>query len=600
MLTSDLIVRRLSEWGVTRIFGYSGDGNNALMGALQRAGTPEFVQARHEESAAFMAVGHAKYGGGVGVVTATQGPGAIHLLNGLYDAKSDSAPVVAIVGQQQTDTLGSGYQQEVDLHTLFQDVAVGFAQQLASPTQVPLAIDRAFRQALAHRGPAVVIVPQDVQEAEAAEPGQEHGHMPSSPVSTAPEVRPAEADLDRAAEALSPSRRLTILVGQGAANAWPQVEALAERRGAAVAASLLGKPHVDERAPYVAGTMGHLGTPESAVVLQECDALLIVGSDDPWTEYYPPPGSVPAVQIDIDPVKLGNRHPVDVGIAGDAAASLEGLLARLPEAEDRGWRERTVQAVDAGRRVAEARAAVEAAPGRVNPEAVFHEWNGRLDDDALVALDVGSSVYWYARQLRRGPVGGAHLSSTLASMGCSVPYGIAAKLLHPGRPLVAFTGDGALQMLGINELITVSRLWPGWEDPRFVLVVLTNGDLAEVSWEQREMEGQPRFDRSQDLPGFDAAAYARQLGLAGLTVTHPAQLGGAIEEALAAGRPAVVDVRTDPQIPLLPPLYQDRAKLEGIREAIGREDAERRSHALHLLDQYAGIELRLLGLEDDA
>lgn len=598
MLTSDLIVRRLSEWGVTRIFGYSGDGNNALMGALQRAGAPEFVQSRHEEAAAFMAVGHAKYSGEPGVVTATQGPGAIHLLNGLYDAKSDSVPVVAIVGQQQTDTLGSGYQQEVDLHTLFQDVAVGFAQQLASPAQIPMAIDRAFRQALAHRGPAVVIVPQDVQEAEAAEPGQEHGHIPTSPVSTAPEVRPAAVDLDRAAELLGPSRRLTILVGQGAAGAWPRVEALAERRGAAVVTSLLGKPHVDEHAPYVAGTMGHLGTPESAVVLQECDALLIVGSDDPWTEYYPPPGGVPAVQIDIDPAKLGNRHPVDVGVVGDADAALAGLLERLPEADGAAWRERTTQAVDAGRRVAEARAAVEVAPGRVNPEAVFHEMSGRLTDEAMIAVDVGSSVYWYARQLRRGPVGWAHLSSTLASMGCSVPYGIAAKLAYPGHLLVAFTGDGALQMLGINELITVARLWPQWEDPRFVLVVLNNGDLAEVSWEQREMEGRPRFEQSQDLPEFDAAAYARQLGLVGLTVTDPERLGAAVDRALAADRPAVIDVHTDPQTPMLPPLYQDRAKLDGIRGALAHEPPAIRGHAMHLLDQYAGIELRLLGLDD--
>ncbi|WP_129656975.1 thiamine pyrophosphate-requiring protein [Rothia halotolerans] len=596
MLTSDLIVRRLSAWGVERIFGYSGDGNNALMGALQRAGSPEFVQARHEEAAAFMAVGHSKYGGGVGVVTATQGPGAIHLLNGLYDAASDSVPVVAIVGQQQTDTLGSGYQQEVDLHTLFQDVAVGFAQQLASPAQAPMAIDRAFRQALNHRGPAVVIVPQDVQEAPAVEPGQEHGQIPTSSVSAAPAVRPSADSLDRAAEVLAPSRRLTLLVGQGAAGAWEQVEAFAEHRGAAVVTSLLGKPHVDERAPYAAGTMGHLGTPESAVVLQECDALLIVGSDDPWTEYYPPPGSVPAVQIDVDPVKLGNRHPVDAGIAGDAAASLEGLLSRTSRLEETAWRERTVQAVDAGRRIARERAAVEVAPGRVNPEAVFREWDERLTDEAMVAVDVGSSVYWYARQLRRGPVGRSHLSSTLASMGCAVPYGLAAKLLHPERLLVAFAGDGALQMLGVNELITLARAWQRWEDPRFVLVVLNNGDLAEVSWEQREMEGQPRFEQSQALPGFDAAAYARQLGLEGITVTEPGQLGESIDRALAADRPVVIDVATDPRTPMLPPLYQDREKLEGIREAISHEP-EGREHALDLLDRYAGIELRLLGLE---
>lgn len=599
MLTSDLIVQRLTEWGVTRVFGYSGDGNNGLMGALQRAGRPEFVQARHEESAAFMATGHAKYTGGAGVVTATQGPGAVHLLTGLYDAKADSVPVIALVGQQDRSTLGSGYQQEVDLHTLFQDVAAGFAQQLSSPEQVPMAIDRAFRQALARRGPAVVIVPQDIQEGTAPDIGQEHGQIPTSPVCGSVDAAPPPEALAEAARVLSGRSRLTILAGQGVAGAWPELAEFAEHTGAAVVTSLLGKPHVDETAPFVAGTMGHLGTPESAVALQECDALLIAGSDDPWTEYYPRPGSVPAVQIDIDPARLGNRHPVAVGIAADAAASLRALTAALPAVGHGAWRDRIRTAVQAGREVARQRAEVLTRPGTVNPEAVFSHWRPHADtDDAVLAVDVGSCVYWYVRQLRTRPGVPAHLSSTLASMGCAVPYGLAAKLAWPHRPVYAFAGDGAVQMLGINELITVSRLWRQWEDPRFVLTVLNNGDLAEVSWEQREMEGMPRFAESQDLPVFDVAAYAAQLGLTGVVVDDPGKLPDAIGAAVTADRPVVLDVRTDPDTPMLPPLYQDREKLPGIREALSGEAAPRRDGALRLLEEYAGIELRLLGLDE--
>ena len=587
-LVADLIVERLQAWGVTRVFGYSGDGINAVMGALRRAADQvEFVQARHEENAAFMAVGHAKYSGGIGVVTATQGPGAIHLLNGLYDAKLDSVPVVAIVGQQNTSVLGSGYMQEVDLLTLVKDVAAQFAQQISSPEQVAMVLDRAFRAALTTRSPAVVIIPQDMQTQPAPELPQQHGVVVTAPVWRATQVLPYDDDLRAAAELLNAGERVALLVGQGARDARDEVVAVAERLGAGIATSLLGKPYVDESLPFVVGTMGHLGTTASAQLLGSCDTLLIIGSNDPWTEFYPPPGAARAVQIDIDGAKVGNRYPIEVPLVGDAAGTLAALLPMLRGTNDPAWRDRVEQSVQAWHELAERRAHTPADP--INPERVVWELNSRLPADAQVAIDVGSSVYWYARQLRL-PVGvPAHLSGTLASMGCSVPYGIAAKLHRPDRPLVALTGDGAMQMTGLAELVTVSRMWPQWSDPRFVVCVFNNGDLAEVSWEQRESEGDPVFLDSQNLPAFPYAGYADLLGLLGIRVDDPDRLGAAWDLALSADRPVVLEVLTDRAVPLLPPFPAGAAKLEKMRAGLAQEGESGR-HARQLLDIYAAHE----------
>ncbi|MET0866363.1 MAG: thiamine pyrophosphate-requiring protein [Nakamurella sp.] len=581
-LVADLMVERLQSWGVNRVFGYSGDGINAFMGALRRAADQvEFVQARHEENAAFMAVGHAKYSGEVGVVTSTQGPGAIHLLNGLYDAKLDSVPVVAIVGQQKTSVLGSGYMQEVDLLTLVKDVAAQFAQQVSSAEQVPMVLDRAFRTALTTRSPVVVIVPQDVQTQPAPELPQEHGVLVTAPVWRPAQVLPYDDDLNAAADLLNAGERVALLVGQGARSATDQVVAVAERLGAGIATSLLGKPFVDESLPFAVGTMGHLGTTASAYLLGSCDTLLIVGSNDPWTEFYPPPGAARAVQIDSDASKVGNRYPIEVPLVGDAAGTLAALLPLLRPPVSTSWRQQVEQSVRDWRTLAEQRAHTPADP--INPERVVWELNSRLPSDAQVAVDVGSSVYWYARQLQL-PVGvPAHLSGTLASMGCAVPYGIAAKLHRPDRPLIALTGDGAMQMTGLAELVTVSRMWPRWTDPRFVICVLHNGDLAEVSWEQREMEGDPVFRDSQDLPSFPYAGYADLLGLTGIRVDDPDQLGPAWDRALSADRPVVLEVLTDRAVPLLPPFPAGAAKLEQMRAGLAQEGDAGRS-ARRLLD----------------
>jgi pyruvate dehydrogenase (quinone) len=585
-LVADVVVERLRAWGVPRVFGYSGDGINALMGALRRAGgEPQFVQARHEENAAFMAVGHAKYTGGVGVVTSTQGPGAVHLLNGLYDAKLDGVPVVALMGQQETTVLGSQYQQEVDLHSLVKDVAAQFSQTATSAEQVPMLLDRAFRTALATRSPCVLVLPHDVQQRPAPdETAHEHAVVVTAPTWRAPRVVPHDEELRAAAEVLNGGRRVALLVGQGARAAWQDVVAVAERLGAGVTSSLLGKPFVDESLPFSAGVMGHLGTTASAFVLGECDTLLLVGTNDPWTEFYPAPGQARAVQVDLDGRHLGNRYPVEVGLTGDAGETLRGLLPLLREPPDGVWRQDVERRVREWRDLAATRAATAARP--LNPELVVRELGSRLPADAQVSVDVGSVVYWYARQLRLPAGVPAHLSSTLASMGSALPYGLAAKLAHPERPLVALTGDGAMQMNGLNELVTVADRWRSWVDPRFVVLVLHNGDLAEVTWEQRETEGDPRFPDSQRLPDFPYARYAELLGLRGILVDDPAQVPAAWDDALSADRPTVVEAVVDPDVPLLPPFPAGLEKLATTRAGLAQE-GKNGDHARALLEKYA-------------
>ena len=621
-LVADVMVERLKAWGVNRVFGYSGDGINGFMGALRRSaeggnGTEvssgtgfssagvestgvEFVQARHEETAAFMAVGHAKYTGQVGVVTSTQGPGAVHLLNGLYDAKLDSVPVVAIIGQQSRTVLGSAYMQEIDLLTLFKDVAAQFAQMVSAPEQLPMVLDRAFRTALETRTPCVVIVPHDVQSAPAPELSQKHVIVVTEPEWQPARVLPHEDDLAKAAEVLRAGSKVAFLVGQGAKNAQAEVLALAEQLDAGITTSLLGKPYMDETLPFAAGTMGHLGSTASAHLMGNCDTLLIIGSNDPWTEFYPKPGAARAVQVDIDGRKVGNRYPIEVGLVGDAAETLGRLTdllkgadaqpAAQPRAEARKqWRAEVEEQVRSWRSLSEERSRVPAS--RVNPELVVRELSGRLPGNAQVSVDVGSCVYWYARQLVLPSGVPAHLSGTLASMGCSVPYGLAAKLASPDRPVVALAGDGAMQMAGIAELVTVAHRWRQWADPRFVVCVFNNRDLAEVTWEQRENESEPRFPASQEIPDFPYAGYAELLGLTGIRVDSPEQLAGAWDRALAAERPAVIEVLTDPDVPLLPPFPAGAEKLEDMRSALSEEGGSGEGAAA-LLETYAGQEVQ--------
>jgi pyruvate dehydrogenase (quinone) len=569
-LVADAIVERLRDWGVRRVFGYAGDGIDPLLGALRRAdGHPEYVGVRHEEMAAFMACGHAKFTGEVGVCLATQGPGAIHLLTGLYDAKLDRRPVVAIVGQVVSTALGSGYLQEVDLHSLFKDVCGQYLQTVMSAEQLPMALDNAMRTALATSTPTCLIVPHDIQQAEVPDQAEQgHGLVPSTVTHDRPLIVAKADAVAEAAAILNAGRRVALLVGRGAAGADDEIAAVVHTLGAGVTCSLLGKTILSEDFPWHTGVMGHLGTTASQELMSQCDTLLIVGSNDPWTEFYPAPGQVRAVQIDVQSRVVGSKYPVETALIGDAKDTLAALLPLLRQAEDRSWQERVHESVDRWHAAATARTDAEYADA--NPEFVVGELSNHLPSDARVAVDVGSATYWYARHLRLPVDAQAHVSGYLAAMGCAMPYGIAAKLDAPERPVVALVGDGAMQMSGLLELITVADRWRHWPDPRFVVLVLHNRDLAEVSWEQREMEGDPRFATSQSVPSFPYADYAELLGLRGMRLTKSSLAAEAWRAALAADRPVVIEAVVDPAVPLLPPNIPD-AKADRVLDAIDAE-----------------------------
>jgi pyruvate dehydrogenase (quinone) len=544
---------RLIAWGVRRIFGYPGDGINGLISAIDRTdGKLDFVQVRHEEQAAFMATAHAKYTGNPGICLATSGPGAIHLLNGLYDAKLDHQPVVAIVGQASTMAIGGSYQQEVDLNALFKDVASEYCATIVSPVAVRHVVDRAIRIALTTRSVTCIIVPKDVAEMDAVtEPPHTHNTVHTGVGFTYPRVMPSDSDLRRAANVLNDGARVAMLVGAGAANATDELIAVADTLGAGCAKALLGKAVLPDDLPWVTGTIGLLGTRPSDDLMRECDTLLMVGSTFPYGEFLPKEGHARGVQIDIDGKQLSLRFPMEVNLTGDAAATLGALLPLLTYKSDRSWRDRIASNRDEWRRVTESRARVSAHP--INPELVFTELSPRLPDNCILSGDAGTATNWLARHLvmRRGMK--FALSGGLATMGPAVPYAIAAKFAYPDRVAIAMTGDGAMQMNGINELITVAKYWKRWRDPRIIFLVLNNRDLNQVSWEMRVESGDPKFPASQDLPDFPYARYAEMLGFKGVRVERPEQIGPAWDAALAADRPVVYEACTDPNVSILPP-----------------------------------------------
>jgi pyruvate dehydrogenase (quinone) len=559
---------------VDKVFGYPGDGINGLLAAWGRAGDqPMFVQARHEEMAAFEAVGCAKFTGKVGVCAATSGPGAIHLLNGLYDAKLDHVPVVAIVGQTNRSAMGGSYQQEVDLISLYKDVASEYVQMVMVPEQLPNVLDRAIRVAQAERAPTALIIPADVQELEYSAPEHAFKMVPSSLGTDWPTAVPDDDAVGRAAEVLNAGTKVAILAGQGARGARAELEQVAEVLGAGVAKALLGKDVLPDNLPYVTGAIGLLGTRPSYELMRDCDTLLTIGSSFPYTQFLPDFGQARAVQIDIDGRYAGMRYPYEVNLVGDAAATLRALLPRLRRRDDRSWRESVEANVARWWEVMTAEAMVDADP--VNPLRLFHELSGRLPDDAIVTADSGSSANWYARQLKfRGNMRGS-LSGNLATMGPGVPYGIGAKFGHPDRPVIVFAGDGAMQMNGLAELITIKHYWEQWADPRLIIAVLHNDDLNQVTWEMRAMEGAPKFAESQRLPDVGYAAFAAGLGLEAIAVDKPGDVGPAWDRALAADRPAVLDVRTDPDVPPIPP-HATFEQARAAAEAMLKGDEDRR------------------------
>jgi pyruvate dehydrogenase (quinone) len=556
----DFFWERMHQWGVRVVFGYPGDGINGFFGAMNRAdGKIKFIQARHEEMAAFMASAYAKFSGKLGVCIATSGPGASHLLTGLYDARMDHMPVLAIAGQQARTAIGAHYQQELDLKTMFKDVAGAFVQEASAPAQVRHLADRAIRIAVGERKVTALIFPNDLQELAYQDPPRKHGAVHSGIGYSVPKIVPYERDLQRAADVLNAGKKVAILVGAGALHATDEVIAVADKLGAGAAKALLGKAALPDDLPWVTGSIGLLGTKPSYDLMMGCDTFLMIGSGFPYSEFLPKEGQARGVQIDIDPGMLSIRYPMEVNLCGESAETLRALLPLLKQKTDRSWREKIESGMAEWWKTLEARAMHAADP--VNPERVAWELSPRLPDNVIITSDSGSCANWYARDLkiRRGMM--CSLSGGLASMGAAVPYAIAAKFAHPDRPVVALVGDGAMQMNNMAELITVAKYWKEWANPKWIVCVFNNEDLNQVTWEQRVMNGDPKFEASQHIPNVPYHKFGELIGFKGIYVDNPEHLGMAWDEALAADRPVVLEVKTDPNIPPLPPhITLDQAK----------------------------------------
>ncbi|MCZ0205686.1 thiamine pyrophosphate-requiring protein [Streptomyces achromogenes] len=573
---SDHILERLRAWGVEEVFGYPGDGINGLLAAWGRAeNRPRFVQSRHEEMSAFEAVGYAKFSGRLGVCAATSGPGAIHLLNGLYDAKLDHVPVLAIVGQTNRTAMGGSYQQEVDLHTLYKDVASEFVETVTVPEQLPNVLDRAIRTAYARRCPTALIIPADVQELDYSPPTHAFKMVPSSLGMSEFTATPTDDALRRAADVLNAGEKVAVLIGQGAAGAVAEVREVAELLGAGVAKALLGKDVLSDELPYVTGPIGLLGSRPSYELMRDCDTLLTIGSSFPYTQFMPEFGKARAVQIDIDAHMIGMRYPYEVNLVGDAQATLRRLIPLLKaEGRSRKWYDTVCANVKRWHTTMERRAAVAADP--INPEYVARALDPLLPDNAILTSDSGSVANWYARHITMRPGMRGSLSGTLATMGPGVPYAIGAKFAHPDRPVFALVGDGAMQMNGLAEMITAAKYRDLWSDPRLVVAVWNNQDLNQVTWEMRAMEGAPSFLPSQSLPDVQYAAFARSLGLTGIRVEKPEDVEAAWRAGLEADGPAVLEFLTDPAVPPIPP-HADWAQMEATAASILKGDADRGS-----------------------
>jgi pyruvate dehydrogenase (quinone) len=465
----------------------------------------EYVQVRHEEMAAFMASAHAKFTGQVGLCYATSGPGAIHLLNGLYDARMDHVPVVALVGQQARSGLGASYQQEVDLQNLFQDVTE-YVGQASVPEQVRHLIDRAVRIAHNRRGVTCVILPNDLQELEYADPPVAHGATHTGVGYAGPAKLPDDRLLADAADVLNAGKKVAMLVGAGALDATDEIIAVAERLQAGVAKALLGKAAVPDDLPFVTGSIGLLGTKPSWDLMKGCDTFLMVGSAFPYSEFLPKPGAARGVQIDIEGSRLSLRYPMEVNLVGDSKTSLRALLPMLTQKKESPWRRGIERGVKEWWETLEKRAMASADP--LNPQRVFWELSPRLPDNAIITADSGSVANWYARDLKMRRGMKASLSGGLASLGAGTPYALAGKMAYPDRTVIACMGDGAMQMNGINVMITISKYWKQWSNPRLIVLVLNNRDLNQVTWEERIQLGAGKTESTQSIPDFPFGNWA--------------------------------------------------------------------------------------------
>ena len=551
---ADFVVQRLREWGVSRVFGFPGDGMGALDGALGRAERNgdgvSYIRPTHEEICALMATAHAKFTGEVGVCIATSSPGAFHLLNGLYDAAMDNQPVVAIVGQQGLAALGTFTQQESNLERTFADVAC-YVQTIVIPQQAQAVLDTAFRTAKARLQPAVVVLPHDVQAMTMKEPAAEHWVSRSSSVGAGTAITPARADLVAAAAILNTGSKVAMLVGHGANGATDAVLKVAELTGAGIITALRGKQVVPSDVPHHAQQLGLLGSRPATRMMADCDTLLLVGTNYPYGEFLPKSGQARAVQIDLRPEQLGLRYPTEINLWGDARSTLEALIPLLQQHTDLSFQ----QDVAAGMKEWDAEMESQAmiTYEKVNPRRVCHELNKRLPPRAVVTCDAGTTADWYGHhiRLREGMLG--DLSGRLASMLAAMPYATAAKFAYPDRTVVCTIGDGAFQMLGMNELITIKKYVQLWENPQLIIVVMHNDDLTQVSWEMRTEDGNPVWKTAQDVESMDYAGYARLLGFQGVAVHSDEEIVPAVDAAFAHRGVTLIDAYVSKNVPPLPP-----------------------------------------------
>jgi pyruvate dehydrogenase (quinone)/pyruvate oxidase len=570
---ADVLIDVLEQWGVDVVFGMPGDGINGIMEALRtRQDRVRFVQVRHEESAAFMACGFAKFTGRLGVCVATSGPGGLHLLNGLYDAKLDGQPVLAITGMPYHDVIGSHTQQDVALDRVFMDVAK-YNERVMGPAHVENVAHLACRTALTYRGVAHITVPVDLQDQKldgTRSKRNVEGH--SSDVLSFGGRLPNEDDLRRAADLLSEGRRVVILAGRGALQATDELEALAEKLAAPVAKALLGKAAVPDDSPYTTGQVGLLGTKPSQEALESCDTLLLVGTSFPYIEFLPRVGQARGVQIELDPARIGLRYPVEVGLVGDSARTLRALLPLVRPAQDRSFLERAQAGMKQWHELITEQGTRPDRP--MKPQVVAHELGLRLRDDAIVVADSGTIATWWARHIpaRRGQM--HSLSGTLASMANGLPYAVAAQIAHPHRQVVALVGDGGFSML-MAEFATCVK----YELPVKVIVVKNNA-LGMIKWEQLGFLGNPEY--GCDLQPIDFAAFARACGGVGYTADDPKDYALALDDALEARGPAIVEAVVDPFVPPMPPsVTLDQAR--HFAEALARGTPNRGKLALTVL-----------------
>jgi pyruvate dehydrogenase (quinone) len=541
---ADILIETLSEWGVEVVFGLPGDGINGIMEALrQRQDQIRFVQVRHEESAAFMACGYAKYTGKLGVCLATSGPGGVHLLNGLYDAKMDGQPVLAITGHHYHDLIDTHQQQDVDLDRVFVDACV-YSTRVMGPAHIRNVADLACRTALSYRGVAHINFPVDLQEMEAdrEDASKRNVDQHTSQAWASRAALPADEDLHRAAEVLNEGKKVAILAGQGALNATDELEQLAEKLGAPIIKALLGKAAVPDDSPYTTGGIGLVGTKPSLEAIENCDTLFIVGSSFPYIEFYPKPGKARGVQIDLDPTRIGLRYPVEVGLVGDSQRTLQNLLPMVDRKEERSFLEKAQEAMKDWWKLMEERGTREDTP--MKPQVVAWELGKRLREDAIVSCDSGTIATWWARQIpvKRGQL--HSLSGNLASMANGLPYAIAAQIAYPDRQCVAFVGDGGFSML-MAEFVTAVKY-----DLPIKVVIVKNNTLGQIKWEQMVFLGNPEY--GVKLHPIDFALFAKACGGTGFTIEDPAECGNILDQALATPGPVIIEAVVDPYEPPMP------------------------------------------------